>query len=152
MQGVGRSPRKVPIVRKVYKETRRAAFKACGLELRSDDDLYSQAKVVQMQWVMAYFCFFGRANMYALFQNTNTSFWLFYVWPQKLHFRVLFQATVFFLCSPGQMVITQKRFLNLVCCFCRRRLGSFNHTNSVLSYVKVVLNFTRKLQTTLKPK
>ena len=44
---------KFPLARKVYEETRHSVTKACGLVLRSEDDLHSQAKVVQMQWMMA---------------------------------------------------------------------------------------------------
>ena len=44
---------KFPLARKVYEETQHAVTKACGLVLRSEDDLHSQAKVIQMQWMMA---------------------------------------------------------------------------------------------------
>ena len=45
----------------------------------------------------AYSCFLYRANMYALFQNTKTSLWLFFFWcPQKLRFVLWFQMTGFF--------------------------------------------------------
>ena len=44
---------KFPLARKVYEETRHSVTKACDLVLRSEDDMHSQAKVVQMQWMMA---------------------------------------------------------------------------------------------------
>ena len=44
---------KFPLARKVFEETQHTVTKACGLVLRSEDDSHSQAKVVQMQWMMA---------------------------------------------------------------------------------------------------
>ena len=44
---------KFPLARKVYQETRYMVTKACGLVLRSEDHLHSQARVAQMQWMMA---------------------------------------------------------------------------------------------------
>ena len=42
-----------PLARKVYEETRHTVTKVCGLVLRSEDNLHSQAKVIQMQMMMA---------------------------------------------------------------------------------------------------
>ena len=42
-----------PLAKKVYEETRQTVTKVCGLVLRSEDHLHSQAKVIQMQWMMA---------------------------------------------------------------------------------------------------
>ena len=44
---------KFPLAKKVYAGTRHTVTKACGLVLRSEDHLHSEAKVVQMQWMMA---------------------------------------------------------------------------------------------------
>ena len=81
------------------------------------------------------------------FSDTKTSLWLFFVWPHKLRFVHCFQVTGLF--PPSQSLKTQKMlkplllilspeaWLFLPCQFC-------------LSYVKVVLNLTRKLQPTIK--
>ena len=44
---------KFPLAKTVYEETQYAVTKTCGLVLRSEDHLHSQAKVVQMQLMMA---------------------------------------------------------------------------------------------------
>ena len=42
-----------PLAKKVYENTRHTITKACGLLLRSEDHLHSEAKIIQMQWMMA---------------------------------------------------------------------------------------------------
>ena len=42
-----------PLARKVYEDTQHTVTKACGLVLRSEDNMHSDAKVVQMQSMMA---------------------------------------------------------------------------------------------------
>ena len=79
-----------------------------------------------------------------LFQNTKTSLWLFFfLRPKKLRFVLWFQMNSFFV--PQAIHWNRRRFLNLVCCFCRRRLGSSCQTNSILSCVKVFLRDFRRV-------